>query len=85
MSNAGGASISIEQLKSRHIGTGHSDITKHEWITNQHRDTLSSHLSHHDSLTYFAVAQNDSIGRVKSQLLQKMIQPCGPPPKKEEH
>ena len=45
-------------------------MTHSEWITNQHRDTLSSHISHFDSLAYFAVAQNDSIGRVKSQLLQ---------------
>jgi len=28
--------------------------------------------------------QNDSIGRVRYQLLEKMLQPCGPPPEKEE-
>ncbi len=30
-----------------------------------------------------AVSQNDSIGRVRYQLLEKMLQPCGPPPEKE--
>ena len=55
-----------------------------EFITNQHRDTLSSHIGHYDHLSYYAVAQGDSIGRVKSQFLEKMLQPCGPPPKKKD-
>eukprot|EP00594_Rhizosolenia_setigera_P001654 CAMPEP_0178948868 /NCGR_PEP_ID=MMETSP0789-20121207/5714_1 /TAXON_ID=3005 /ORGANISM="Rhizosolenia setigera, Strain CCMP 1694" /LENGTH=88 /DNA_ID=CAMNT_0020629287 /DNA_START=47 /DNA_END=313 /DNA_ORIENTATION=- len=80
MSNPGGASISTEQLKARYIGTGHADISKHEWATNQHRDTYASHIGHFDSLMYFSVAQNDSIGRLKSQFLEKMLEPCGPPP-----
>jgi len=82
--NAGGASISTDLLKARYVGTGHADITKHEFLTNQHRDTLSSHIGHYDHLSYYAVAQNDAIGRVRSQLLEKMLQPCGPPPKKKE-
>jgi len=32
---------------------------------------------------YFGVAQGDSVGRVRYQLLEKMLQPCGPPPKPE--
>jgi hypothetical protein len=31
-------------------------------------------------LSYFAVAQNDSVGRVRYQLMEKMLQPCGRPP-----
>lgn len=31
----------------------------------------------------FIAHQNDSIGRVRYQLLEKMLQPCGPPPEKE--
>jgi len=31
-------------------------------------------------LTYLAVAQGDSIGRTRYTLLEKMLQPCGPPP-----
>ena len=38
-----------------------------------------------DSLAqYIAVAENESIARVKFNSLQKMIQPCGPPPPKED-
>mmetsp|Transcript_24120 Transcript_24120/g.32115 ORF Transcript_24120/g.32115 Transcript_24120/m.32115 type:complete len:90 (-) Transcript_24120:1208-1477(-) len=70
MSNPGGASISADQLKARYIGTGHADMSKYEWATNQHRDTLSSHVGHYDQLSYYAVAQNESIGRVRSQMLE---------------
>jgi splicing factor 3B subunit 5 len=80
MSNPGGAGISTEQLKARYIGTGHTDMSKYEWLTNQHRDTYASHIGHYDQLSYFSVAQNESIGRVRLQFLEKMVQPCGPPP-----
>jgi splicing factor 3B subunit 5 len=80
MSNPGGAGISTEQLKARYIGTGHTDMSKYEWLTNQHRDTYASHIGHYDQLSYFSVAQNESIGRVRLQFLEKMVQPGGPPP-----
>mmetsp|Transcript_54068 Transcript_54068/g.131250 ORF Transcript_54068/g.131250 Transcript_54068/m.131250 type:complete len:93 (+) Transcript_54068:257-535(+) len=79
--NPGGAPISTEQLKARYVGTGHADISKHEWMTNQHRDTYSSIIGHYDQLSYYAVAQNKSIGRSRLDFLKKMVQPCGPPPK----
>lgn len=82
MSTAGGASIPNEQLKARYLGTGHADISKHDWITNQHRDTLASHVGHYDQLSFYAVAQNESIERVRIQMLEKIYQPCGPPPPK---
>lgn len=28
-------------------------------------------------------SQGDSVGRVRFQLMEKMLQPCGPPPEKE--
>lgn len=61
---------SFEHIQNKFVGTGHSDITKYEWVTNQHRDTLASHIGHYDMLSYIAVAQNDSIGRVRYQLLE---------------
>lgn len=61
---------SFEHVQNKFVGTGHSDITKFEWASNQHRDTLASHIGHYDMLSYFAVAQNDSIGRVRYQLLE---------------
>jgi splicing factor 3B subunit 5 len=80
----GGASISAEQLKARYIGTGHADLSKHEFMVNQHRDTYASHVGHYDQLSYMAVATNESIGRMKLDFLTKMIQPCGPPPPARE-
>ena len=37
-----------DQIQSKHVGTGHSDLTKFEWASNQHRDTLASHVGHFD-------------------------------------
>ena len=79
---------------------------------NHHRDSHASHIGHYDLLSYFAVAENEAVGRVKYTLLevrlwlakmqqvsvlaaqlgysafcpplQKMVQPCGPPPAKKE-
>jgi splicing factor 3B subunit 5 len=84
MSNPGGAGLSVEQLKARYVGTGHADMKKYEWMTNQHRDTYASHVAHYDQLSYFAVAQNESIGRTRLQFLEKMFLPCGPPPPKKD-
>uniref|UniRef100_A0A0N4ZNL8 Splicing factor 3B subunit 5 n=1 Tax=Parastrongyloides trichosuri TaxID=131310 RepID=A0A0N4ZNL8_PARTI len=72
----------LEHLHSKFVGTGHADSTRWEWLTNQHRDTLSSIIGHQDHLSYVAVAQNKTKARVKFELLKKMIQPCGPPPEK---
>ena len=55
-----------------------------EWAVNQHRDSLALYVGF-DSLThYISIAENESVGRVKFSCMQKMIQPCGPPPPKEE-
>mmetsp|Transcript_12683 Transcript_12683/g.19111 ORF Transcript_12683/g.19111 Transcript_12683/m.19111 type:complete len:91 (+) Transcript_12683:93-365(+) len=75
---------SWDHIQAKFVGTGHSDMTKFEWASNQHRDTIASHIGHHDMLSFFAVAQNDSIGRVRYQLLEKMLQPCGPPPARDD-
>jgi splicing factor 3B subunit 5 len=37
---------------------------------NQHRDTLASHIGHYDMMSYFAVAENEAIGRVKYNMLE---------------
>lgn len=64
---------SWEHIQNKFVGTGHADITQFEWAANQHRDTLASHIGHYDMLSYFAVAQNDSIGRVRYQLLEVLL------------
>ncbi|ORE09489.1 Splicing factor 3B subunit 5 [Rhizopus azygosporus] len=74
----------IEHLQSKYVGTGHADTNKYEWLTNQHRDSLASFVGHNSLLSYFSVAENETKARVKNNLLEKMLQPCGPPPVKEE-
>lgn len=74
----------LEHLQSKYIGTGHSEITKYEWLVNQHRDSYSSYLGHPDLLNYFSVCENESKARVRFNLMEKMLQPCGPPPDKPE-
>ena len=59
---------SWDHIQAKYVGTGHSDMTKFEWASNQHRDSIASHLGHSDIMTYFAVAQGDSIGRTRYAL-----------------
>lgn len=61
---------SWEHIQNKHVGTGHSDISKFEWAVNQHRDTIASYIGHYDTISYFSVAQNESNGRVRYQLLE---------------
>lgn len=80
MAHPGGAGMTNEQLQLRYLGTGHADLSKYEWLTNQHRDTAASIIGHYDQLSYYAVAQNLSVHRVRLQMIDTMFQPCGPPP-----
>ncbi|VDP45659.1 unnamed protein product [Schistosoma mattheei] len=66
------------------LGTGHADTTKWEWLTNQHRDSCASYLGHFDTLNLFAICENECKARVRFNLLEKMLQPCGPPPERPE-
>lgn len=74
----------LEHLQSKYIGTGHADTNKWEWLTNQHRDSYASYMGHPDLLNYFAIAENESKARVRFNLMERMLQPCGPPPEKPE-
>lgn len=74
----------LEHLQQKYVGTGHADTTKFEWAVNQHRDSLALYVGFDSLAQYIAVAENESIARVKFNSLQKMIQPCGPPPPKED-
>ena len=70
----------LEQLYAKYPGTGSADTTKHEWITNIHRDTLASHISSPSRLMYFAVCENQSIAKIRYRLLNQMQNPCGKRP-----
>lgn len=71
-----------EHLQTKYVGTGHPDMTKYEWAVNHHRDTLASHIGHYDFLSFAALAENESIGRTRFAMMERMFQPCGPPPDK---
>lgn len=70
--------------QSNYTGTGHSDSTKFEWQVNQHRDSCASYLGHNDLLNYIAIAENETKARVRFNLMNKLLQPCGPPPENLE-
>jgi splicing factor 3B subunit 5 len=72
-----------------------------DWLTHQHRDTLSSIVGHPTLTSFLAIADGESVGRVKFEMTQvckcfsrrtvllktvpqRMLQPCGPPPPKDE-
>lgn len=74
----------LEHLQSKYIGTGHADTTKHEWLTNQHRDTFASILGHPDLLNFMAICENETKARIRFNMVEKMLQPCGPRPEKAE-
>lgn len=71
----------IEHLQTKYVGTGHADLSRFEWALNIHRDSYASYIGHHNVAAYFGVVENESIGRVKYEFLQKMLLPCGIPPK----
>nr|CAD7416928.1 unnamed protein product [Timema poppensis] len=74
----------LEHLQSKYIGTGHADTTKFEWLVNQHRDSYASYMGHFDLLNFFAISENEAKARVRFNLMERMLQPCGPPPEKPE-
>ncbi len=51
-----------------------------EWAVNQHRDSYASYIGHYPTLCLFAVAENEPVARTRYNFIEKMIQPCGPPP-----
>ena len=44
--------------------------THSEWVTNHHRDSAASHIGHPDMLSFFAIAENESVGRMRYTLLE---------------
>ncbi|PAV74192.1 hypothetical protein WR25_08758 [Diploscapter pachys] len=72
----------LEHLQSKYTGCGHADTSRYEWLTNHHRDTRASLASHPDLNSFMAIVENESRARTRFNLLNRMIQPCGPPPEK---
>ncbi|CAE7109641.1 unnamed protein product [Rhizoctonia solani] len=78
------ANTQLEHLHARYTGTGHADITKYEWLTHQHRDTSASIVGHPPLTTYLSIADGEATGRVRFEMIERMLQPCGPPPPKDD-
>ncbi|OAX41217.1 splicing factor 3B subunit 5/RDS3 complex subunit 10, partial [Rhizopogon vinicolor AM-OR11-026] len=71
-------------VHARYTGPGASDFFAHDWITHQHRDTLSTIVGYQSLLSYLAIADGEAIGRTKFEMTERILQPCGPPPKKDD-
>lgn len=41
-----------------------------DWAVNIHRDSYASYIGHSNMLAYFAVAENESIGRERYNFMQ---------------
>ncbi|XP_026189712.1 uncharacterized protein At4g14342 [Cyclospora cayetanensis] len=67
----------LQHLQSKYPGTGNADTTRLEWGLNIQRDTLASHVGHYSRLAYFAVAENESIRRIRYRCLSQMVNPTG--------
>mmetsp|Transcript_13109 Transcript_13109/g.15846 ORF Transcript_13109/g.15846 Transcript_13109/m.15846 type:complete len:88 (-) Transcript_13109:272-535(-) len=74
----------LEHLQAKYVGTGHADMNRFEWAVNIHRDSFASYCGHSSQLAYFAIAENESIGRTRYNFMQKMLLPCGLPPERED-
>ncbi|GAA0151094.1 RNA splicing factor [Lithospermum erythrorhizon] len=74
----------LEHLQAKYVGTGHADLTRFEWAVNIARDSYASYVGHSPMLAYFSIAENESIGRQRYNLMQKMLLPCGLPPERED-
>ncbi|KAG4921264.1 hypothetical protein JHK86_050077 [Glycine max] len=74
----------LEHLQAKYVGTGHADLNRFEWAVNIQRDSYASYIGHYPLLGFFAIAENESIGRERYSFMQKMLLPCGLPPEREE-
>jgi splicing factor 3B subunit 5 len=73
----------MDHLYAKTVGCGHPDTSKWEFATNIQRDSLASHVGHYSRLAFMAGVENESIARTRIKFLEKMVQPCGPPPRKD--
>lgn len=76
-------STPLDQLTARYVGTGHADMTRHEWAEHQHRDSIASYLGHSSILEYFALAEGISVGRARLNLLERLHRPVGEKPESD--
>ena len=73
----------MDHLYAKTTGCGHPDTSKWEFATNIQRDSLASHVGHYSRLAFMAGVETESIARTRVKFLEKMVQPCGAPPRKD--
>jgi splicing factor 3B subunit 5 len=69
-----------EQIQLQHEGTGTPDTTRHEWREHQYRDSLATIVMLPGLLSYQSMALGEPEAIVRTRLIEKMVQPCGPSP-----
>lgn len=74
----------LKDLQSKYLGTVHADPTKFEWLVNRQRKILRTIVARSDMVNYFAIAENESKARVRFNLMERMLDPCGPPPPQQD-
>ncbi|KAJ6898583.1 hypothetical protein NC652_025182 [Populus alba x Populus x berolinensis] len=63
----------LEHLQAKYVGTGHADLNRFEWAVNIQRDSYASYMGHYPMLAYFALAENESIGRERYNFMQVLL------------
>jgi len=48
----------LEHLQSKYVGTGHPDISRHDWCTNMARDSIATYLGHASLVDLFASVED---------------------------
>jgi hypothetical protein len=48
----------------------HADGKHSDWVTHQHRDTLASIVGHPTLTSFLAIADGESIGRIKFEMTE---------------
>ncbi|ANM66136.1 unnamed protein product [Arabidopsis thaliana] len=66
----------LEHLQAKYVGTGHADLSRFEWAVNIQRDSYASYIGHYPMLSYFAIAENESIGRERYNFMQVCLLSC---------
>ena len=71
----------MAHLYAKNPGCGTMDTNRWELQTTIARDTLASNVSHFSRMQYMSTAMSQSTERTRLQMIERMVRPCGPPPR----
>lgn len=75
----------LEAMQARYVGTGHSDTTKYDWVSNIVRDSYASYIGHPPILSYMSVGMGEPKEKVRAAMIEKMVRGAGNPPEVSLH